>query len=88
MKELWHYGCFIRSMKAGAFTPAILVTQSMLNDMMDDRSMKAGAFTPAILAGGFAVGPVDVHRSMKAGAFTPAIPSSQPLICVISTCAQ
>ena len=61
-------------MKAGAFTPAILV-EPVRDVVVVVRSMKAGAFTPAIPGRGD-IGPIDVHeRSMKAGAFTPAIPS-------------
>ena len=61
-----------RSMKAGAFTPAILLllVQSVLDGA---RSMKAGAFTPAIPCPGWSLVGCG-RRSMKAGAFTPAIP--------------
>ena len=41
-----------RSMKAGAFTPAILVCAWAVLTDSTTRSMKAGAFTPAILLAG------------------------------------
>ena len=65
----------VRSMKAGAFTPAIHVHRSHHRQPIPGRSMKAGAFTPAILPS-VRLDRRRHERSMKAGAFTPAIPSS------------
>ena len=65
-----------RSMKAGAFTPAIhesVTLPSHAIDVLDDRSMKAGAFTPAIPGRHRDSHVLLDDRSMKAGAFTPAI---------------
>ena len=61
-------------MKAGAFTPAIRVTEFIAHRALKNRSMKAGAFTPAIRRRRPGTRGRRRIRSMKAGAFTPAIP--------------
>ena len=48
--EVWARVRHQRSMKAGAFTPAILAGHHAVGEAAD-RSMKAGAFTPAIRRG-------------------------------------
>ena len=64
-----------RSMKAGAFTPAIRARSRCGHLATRPRSMKAGAFTPAIPVAGIGSDDSRQTRSMKAGAFTPAIPN-------------
>ena len=63
-----------RSMKAGAFTPAIRVPRPAGHAPRMERSMKAGAFTPAIPLGHRCLPLLAGSRSMKAGAFHPRNP--------------